>query len=69
MELFKLSFDNMSILLYFLKIEIRIMEIQLTFHLLNIVITFVFITTFDIRLRASKWKVNWTSIILISIFK
>ena len=36
---------------------------------LNIVITFVFIMTFDIRLRASKWKVNWISIILISIFK
>jgi hypothetical protein len=55
MELFKLSFDNMSILLYFLKIEIRIMEIQLTFHLearnliSNVVIKTKVITMFNLR--------------------
>lgn len=55
MELFKLSFDNMSILLYYLKIEIRIMEIQLTFHLearnliSNVVIKTNVITMFNLR--------------------
>jgi hypothetical protein len=55
MELFKLSFDNKSILLYYLKIEIRIMEIQLTFHLearnliSNVIIKTNVITMFNLR--------------------
>jgi hypothetical protein len=55
MELFKLSFDNKSILLYYLKIEIRIIEIQLTFHLearnliSNVIIKTNVITMFNLR--------------------